>query len=105
MKRFLIVFGLCAYSLFGYSQQEEVDIFEMSLEDLLNTEVSVASQKSLGQRESPGIITVLTEDDIRLSGARDLIDLLRLVPSFEFGFDVEGVVGLCVRGTLAHEVK
>lgn len=94
-----LTFTLCA------AQAQDVDIFELSLEDLLNTEVSVASQKSLSQRESPGIITVLTEEDIRLSGARDLIDVLRLVPSFEFGFDVEGVVGIGVRGNWAHEGK
>jgi outer membrane receptor for ferrienterochelin and colicin len=78
---------------------------ELSLEELLAVDLTVASRKALGSRESPGIVTLLTADDLRQAGVRDLIDALRLVPGFSFGVDVQGVVGLGMRGFWAHEGK
>ncbi len=79
--------------------------YDMSLEELMKIEVTVASTKALTTRESPGILTIITEDEIRKSGATDLIELLQKVPGFNFGVDVEGVVGIGVRGNWAHEGK
>jgi len=87
---------------------EESDFFSFeraSLEDILNIKTSVASRTDIGLRETPGLVTVMTAEDIRLSGARDLIDLLRLVPDFEFSVDVQGNLGLGVRGNSANEGK
>ena len=65
-----------------------------------------STKQSTGIRETPGIITVITEEEIQQSGARDIIDLFQLlVPGFGFGVDVEGVVGIGVRGLWAHEGK
>jgi outer membrane cobalamin receptor len=75
------------------------------LESLINSLISVASKKPLSTRESPSIVTLVTEQEIRNSGARDLTDVLRLVPGFDFGVDVEGVVGIATRGNWAHEGK
>ena len=79
--------------------------FEMTLEQLLMAEVSVTSNEALTTREAPGIVTLLTEDEIRNSGATDLMHLLELVPGFSFGCDVEGITGLGMRGNWAHEGK
>lgn len=99
---------------------DSLDYYEMSLEQLLklkahgvpselekliNSLISVASKKPLNVRESPSIVSLITEDDIKKSGARDLIDVLRMVPGLDFGVDVEGVVGIGVRGNWAHEGK
>ncbi|RMG63359.1 MAG: Plug domain-containing protein, partial [Bacteroidetes bacterium] len=75
------------------------------LDPYLNSPVSVAAQKLLSQRNAPGIITLITEEEIRNSGARDLIDLLRLVPGFGFALDQAGRVGIGVRGNWANEGK
>jgi outer membrane receptor for ferrienterochelin and colicin len=75
------------------------------LESLINSLISVASKKPLSTRESPSIITLVTAEEIKNSGARDLTDVLRLVPGFDFGVDVEGVVGIGTRGSWAHEGK
>lgn len=82
-----------------------VDIFELSLEELMNLKVKVASKIKLTQRESPGIITVITKDEIKHSGCRDMIDVLRLVPGIEFGIDVLGIASIIMRGNWAHEGK
>ncbi|HEX7413290.1 MAG TPA: TonB-dependent receptor plug domain-containing protein, partial [Bacteroidia bacterium] len=75
------------------------------LEKLINSLISVASKKPLNVRESPSIVTLVTADEIKNSGARDLVDVLRLVPGIDFGMDVEGVVGIGMRGNWAHEGK
>lgn len=75
------------------------------MEDLLNLSVTVASQKASTVRETPGIITVITEDEIKGSGARDFIDLMKLVPGFDFGVDIDNQIGMGVRGNWANEGK
>ena len=81
------------------------DVQDLSLADLLDTQVDVASKKAQTSRETPGIVSVITRDDIVASGARDLVDVLALVPGFAPGVDVEGVVDLGIRGQWGHEGK
>lgn len=81
------------------------DVSELSLADLLDTEVGIASRKPQTARETPGIVTVITRDEILRSGARDLLDVLAQVPGFAPAVDVEGVVGLGIRGQWGHEGK
>ena len=84
---------------------EVTDIQQLSLADLLDTQVNVASKKPQTTRETPGIVTVITRDDIVSSGARELLEVLTLVPGFAPGVDVEGVIGLGIRGQWGHEGK
>lgn len=81
------------------------DVSDISLEELLNAKVTVATKTETSARETPGVVTVVTREEIVASGARDLMDVLRLVPGFSFGMDVQGVVGLAFRGNWAHEGK
>ena len=86
----------------------ELDFFDFeraSLEDTLNIKTGVASRLDFTAREAPGIVTVITREEILNSGARNLIDVLRLVPGLDFGVDVESGLGLGVRGNWAHEGK
>ncbi len=77
----------------------------LSLDDLLKQPLSVSTLKEVTPRQAPNIVTLITADEIAQTGARDLMDVLRLIPAFEFGSDVSGVVGLSVRGLWAHEGK
>lgn len=102
------------------NKKDTIDYYEMSieqlqklkavgvsseLEKLINSLIGVASKKPLSGRESPSIVSLITEEEIKNSGARDLIDILNLVPGIDFGVDVEGVVGIGMRGNWAHEGK
>jgi outer membrane receptor for ferrienterochelin and colicin len=87
------------------SKPDEKDYFDLSLEELMNIPIGVASKTELPIRESPGIISVITEQEIKNSGARDLIDVLSLVPGIQFGADVQGVAGIGIRGNWAYEGK
>ncbi len=75
------------------------------LEKVINSLLTVASQKALSSRESPSIVSLITEEEIKQSGARDLIDILRNVPGFDFAFDGEANIGVGVRGNWANEGK
>ena len=72
-------------------QKDTVDYYEMSieqlqklkavgvsseLEKLINSLIGVASKKPLSGRESPSIVSLITGEEIKNSGARDLVDIL-----------------------------
>lgn len=82
-----------------------VDVADLSLDELLDTPVSVASRTALSTREAPGIITVVSAEEIAALGARDLLDVFKWVAGFWPALDVQGVVGLGVRGNWGHEGK
>jgi len=65
------------------------DFAELDLESMLNTEVVSASKKLEKRHEAPNAIYVITEEDIKNSGAVDLPDLFRMVP----GVDVVSIYG------------
>ncbi|MDD5306136.1 MAG: TonB-dependent receptor plug domain-containing protein [Deltaproteobacteria bacterium] len=88
------------------SAGEATDIADMSLESLLDMETSVATRtKGTTVREAPGIVTVLTREEILRSGARDLLDVLRLMPSMQFGTDAYSVIYAGVRGLWGGDGK
>lgn len=82
-------------------------IEEMTLEELMDLPVSVTSPtQPMPTRKVPGIVSVITREEIRQSGARGLMETLSLfVPGFDFGVDVQGAVGIGVRGVWGHEGK
>ena len=115
----LISHGIISQDL-GNSKKDSLDYYDMSLEELLNLKahgvpseleelinslISVSSKRAMNTRETPSVISLITEEDIKNSGARDLIDVLRMVPGIDFGVDVEGVVGLGMRGNWSNEGK
>jgi len=87
------------------SEDKQQDFFDMSIKELMDVEVNVASRKKSTERESPGIVTVVTREEIQRSGARDLVDILRLVPGCDVGFDISGAYGVGIRGLWANEGK
>lgn len=106
MRRFAISSVLFFYSFSGLSAQSAAELDALDFEELLNVDViTVSSRKPLTKKQVPGNVTVFNEMEIQNSGARNLIDLLRLVPGLEFGYDVQNGIGLGVRGNWAQEGK
>jgi outer membrane cobalamin receptor len=106
MWALILNIAIC-FPILANSNLETIEkLRDFSLEDLMNIEVSVASKtKEKSLRETPGIVSIITAEEIAQSGARDLIDVLRLVPGFDFGVDVLNVVGIGMRGSWVHEGK
>ena len=51
--------------------QQVENLMDLSLEELLNLQVTVASRTAMTQQESPGIISVITEEEIMNSGEKN----------------------------------
>ncbi len=107
-----VVFGEDTISLYDFydmslSQLDSIKTLGVSneLERFINSLMSVATKKSLSTRTNPSVVTLITEEEIRNAGARDLIDVLRLVPGFQFGLDRSGKIGLGIRANWATEGK
>ncbi len=63
----------------------EIDLTELSLEDLLSIKVVSVSKKEERLSETSAAVYVLTSEDIRRSGARSIPELLRHVPGMQVG--------------------
>ena len=106
MKQFfaLILFFAVQFAFGQASDTTALDPYEMSLEQLMNINIS-ASKTNLSSRETPSIVSVITREDIKNMGARDLMDILNQVPGMSFAGDVQNVVGIGSRGNWGHEGK
>ena len=89
----------------AHAEGDDDVLGEMSLSDLFEIDTDIASNTSRSVREQPSIISVVTRDQILNSGARDLIDILRMVPGFGFGHDTVGINSWGFRGIWGHEGK
>ncbi len=71
----LVLFGLP--SAFSQKVADTADIYSMSLEQLMNLEVTSVSKKAEKIQNVPSSIYVITSDDIQRSSAQNLMQLLR----------------------------
>ena len=101
----IVLLSVIAASAAPAKELEFFDFERASLDDILNLRTAVASRLDFSAREAPGIVTVITREEVLNSGARNLVDVLRLVPGLDFGVDVESSLGLGVRGNWAYEGK
>ncbi|WP_193330873.1 TonB-dependent receptor plug domain-containing protein [Pseudoalteromonas ulvae] len=81
------------------------DFFALSIEDLINVEVSIASNKKTTIREQPSTVTLLNAEQIEQMGALYLMDLLNQVPGFWVGTDTIGTFSASFRGVWGMEAK
>jgi len=60
--------------------EDQFDLSPLSLKDLLNIQVTSTSKRNESQQLAPGVVTIVTAQDIQQYGARDLRDVIdRLV--------------------------
>lgn len=77
--------GLCAWTLAGLGSLPQAQTITPSEQVFLQDMPIVLSVSRLAQRldEAPGAMSVIDRQAIAQSGARDVIDLLRMVPGFQ----------------------
>jgi iron complex outermembrane receptor protein len=63
--------------------QDVPDVTSMSVEDLMNMQVTSVSKRSQKVADAAAAVFVITQDDIERSGARSIPELLRMVPGLE----------------------
>lgn len=59
---------------------QSTDLTQLSLEDLMNTEITSASRKPQTLARTAAAVYIITREDIQRSGSKSIPDLLRMVP-------------------------
>lgn len=75
-----VVSALLSPQLFAV---QELDYFDMSIEQLLNVETTVASISSESISSTPSVVTSFSKEEISSLGVSDLYDLMNYVPGFQ----------------------
>lgn len=70
----LILQASAAFSL--HSSDHSDEIYDLSLEDLINLEISTASKYEQKTHEAPAVISVITAQEIERFGANSLLEIL-----------------------------
>src|SRR5689334_25094673 len=74
----------CTANLLADSQRTDVpDVTAMSMEDLMNMQVTSVSKRQQKLADAAAAIFVITQDDIRRSGATSIPEALRMVPGIQ----------------------
>ena len=84
MKNLNYLAGLCSlFPLFIFAETAVSDFSELALDELMQIEVTSVSKKSEKLSEAAAAVYVVTEDEIRRSGATNIPEALRLVPGVD----------------------
>jgi outer membrane receptor for ferrienterochelin and colicins len=78
----LIYIAACLLPKNGVTQQREQDIQDVSLDSLLNTQISSASKYAQKTSEAPASVTIITSEDIERYGYRTLEEVFQSVRGF-----------------------
>lgn len=92
------LFGMAALAACATVVQAAEDPAELSLEDLVKTDITSVSRKSQSLADVPAAAFVITAEDIRRSGAQSLPDVLRMAPGIEVAQIDNGRYAVSVRG-------
>ncbi len=82
----------------AWPQQTPTDLANKSVEDLMNIEVTSVSKKEQKLSSGAAAIFVITQEDIRRSGATNIPDLLRIVPGLDVAQINASTLAISVRG-------
>ncbi len=97
-KLCLLMCVLVTTTSFGQEAKEEVDLFDLSLEELLNVPINSASKKDETLFEAPLSSYTITNSDIQKSGATSIMEALRLAPGVIVREEANGVYDIHIRG-------
>ena len=79
-------------------QEQQADLRSMSLEELMNLEVTSVSKTSENLFKAPAAVYVITAEEIRLSGATNVPDLLRRAVGVDVMSMTAGQPDVSIRG-------
>jgi iron complex outermembrane receptor protein len=78
-----VVAAVCSAGAYDTEPALPADLTELSLEDLMDIEITSVAKKSQKLSEAAAAIFVITQEDIRRSGATSIPEALRMVPGLE----------------------
>src|SRR5438552_338544 len=101
MKHFtvaLILVALVAASADAQTPPKSGELTDLSVDDLLNVEVTTVARRGQKLAETSAATFVITQEDIRRSGATSIPDLLRMVPGFDVSQINSNIWAVSARG-------
>jgi Outer membrane receptor for ferrienterochelin and colicins len=81
---FSFIILLLLSGIYGTEQNGQNDGIDISLQELLNAQVTTASKSAEKLSDAPGVITVVSKDELNRFGGNTLRDVLERVPSLSF---------------------
>ncbi len=97
MRSFILGFGISMVALAQASAHAD-DLSSMSLEELFAVEVTSVAKRPQSVDEAASAIFVITQKDIKATGATSIPELLRLVPGMEVAELDGNITGVSARG-------
>ena len=83
MNSIVKILLLCIYAGSATSAADEFDeLFSLSLQELVNFQITTVSKRKESINEAPGVVSVITSEDIQSYGATNLKDVLLRQPNF-----------------------
>ena len=98
-RRAILALAVASLAL-AAGEEPSQDLRQMSLEEILKVKLTVATRTETTLEEAPSVVSVITAEDIRRMGARDLRDVIRTVPGFELGIRSLGYPEFGLRGIM-----
>ncbi|MGA3045694.1 MAG: TonB-dependent receptor [Terracidiphilus sp.] len=99
-QRVWILAGIALFAFPGLParSQQPPDLTQKSIEDLMKTKISSVSKKEEQLLDTPAAVYVVTREEIRSAGARNVPDALRLVPGMDVNRINASVFDVGIRG-------
>jgi len=94
-KSYILGIGLLAVSSAAFAAD---DLSKLSFDDLMDAEVTSVARRGQKLSDTPAAVFVITDDDIRRSGATTIPDLLRMVPGLDVAAIDNNVWAVSARG-------
>lgn len=102
MRNFMKVSTMCAAlllaNLFAFAQEGGDELFDLSLEELMNIEIVSASKKAESLFDAPVSSYIISKEEILNSGATSVPDALKLCPDVIVREHTNGVYDVHLRG-------
>jgi len=96
--RFLIAWGLSGTMMIQAQEPPATDLTNISLEDLMNIQVTSVSKKEQKLSQTGAAVYVIGQEDIRRSGATNIPDLLRQAPGVDVAQIDANTYAISIRG-------
>src|ERR1043165_7460694 len=80
---FALLLGISGRAVAQTTRPSAGDFTLLSLEDLMNVQVTSVSKRVQRIADAPAAVFVITQDDIRRSGLASIPELLRLAPGLD----------------------
>jgi len=90
---------IAVFVLGASAQNNMVDVTAMSVEDLMNMQVTSVSKRTQKVADAAAAVYVITQEDIRRSGATNIPEALRLVPGIQVARIDENKWAISSRGS------